>query len=203
MSARVFVLQEDTLEEEGAHRGFTSQNSHLVFVFHLSVAKRQSLHHIPVWLSTPLIKHRLVIPPLHRPSLPFPLTDCRGRPHTNSSLKCPPEGPALYSWKVRSALQEKALQNEHWITGKRENNKIRSQTQLSLSSFFPFSPQAPVHSSQLGYQETMGRISLFLGLHLFILLWYFLWLFPSVPKTLNRLKRTKKSQFVLNCQSGR
>lgn len=105
---------EDTLKEEGEHRGFTSQNSHLVclFVFHSSVAKHQSLHHIPVWLSTPLIKHLPVIPLLHRPSLPLPLTDCRGRPHTNSSLKCPPEGPALYSWKVRSALQEKALQNE-------------------------------------------------------------------------------------------
>lgn len=112
--AYVFVLRKTPWRKKGEHRGFTSQNSHLVclFVFHSSVAKHQSLHHIPVWLSTPLIKHLPVIPLLHRPSLPLPLTDCRGRPHTNSSLKCPPEGPALYSWKVRSALQEKALQNE-------------------------------------------------------------------------------------------
>lgn len=112
--AYVFVLRKTPWRKKGEHRGFTSQNSHLVclFVFHSSVAKHQSLHHIPVWLSTPLIKHLPVIPLLHRPSPPLPLTDCRGRPHTNSSLKCPPEGPALYSWKVRSALQEKALQNE-------------------------------------------------------------------------------------------
>ncbi len=45
-------------------------------------------------------------------SPPFSLTDSQRQPHTNSSLKCPPEGPTLYSWKVRSALKEKALQKK-------------------------------------------------------------------------------------------
>lgn len=119
-------------------------------------------------------------------------------------------GPTLCSWKVGSALQEKALRKEEWITRER-NNKIRSQTQLSLYRLFSFFPRAPVHSLQRGYQETMGHIFLSYSSTYFSLYdissFHFFWLFfpdQSVPKTLKKTdKRESHSLFLTGCWANK
>lgn len=127
----------DPLKQGGDHWGFASPNSCLVsFPSFSSVAKHQTLHHVPVWLSILLIKHRTGLPAF--PSFPSPLClrqTVRRQPHANSSLNAPQgdQPCVLEKWVAPTGGKIYSRQE----VGGGGNDMIKSQTQLP--SFPPLS----------------------------------------------------------------